>query len=183
MWYLVDKGIVFGYVVIVDGISIDLWKIEVMIKWERLKNVFEIRSFLELVSYYKRFVKKFSLIIAPLTQLTKTSVKFEWNEKCEEAFQELKNNSYFSYHHSRRLYVIYYDAFRSWFGCILIHLGRVVTYASRQLKSHMQNYPTHDLEIAMVVFYFKIWRHYLYKKYLRHILVIRVWNMYSFKSR
>ena len=84
-----------------------------MIKWERLKNVFEIRSFLELVSYYKRFVKKFSLIIAPLTQLTKTSVKFEWNEKCKEAFQELKNNSYFSYHHSRRLYVIYYDAFRS----------------------------------------------------------------------
>ena len=91
MWYLVDKGVVFWYVVIKEGISVDPWKIEVMIKWERLKNVLEIRSFLELVSYYKRFVEKFSHIIAPLTQLTKTSVKSEWNGKYEEAFQELKN--------------------------------------------------------------------------------------------
>ena len=59
-------------------------------------------------------------------------------------------------------YTVYYDAFWVGLGCVLMQNGRVVTYTSRQLKKHGQNYPTHDLEIVAVVFALKIWRHYLY---------------------
>ena len=57
---------------------------------------------------------------------------------------------------------MYCDASRVGLGCVLMQNGRVVAYASRQLKKHEQNYPTHDLEMAAVVFALKIWRHYLY---------------------
>ena len=59
-------------------------------------------------------------------------------------------------------FAVYCDAFRVELGCVLMQNGRVVAYASRQLKKHEQNYPTHDLEMAAVVFALKIWRHYLY---------------------
>ena len=59
-------------------------------------------------------------------------------------------------------YVVYSDASRKGLGCVLMQDGRVVAYASRQLKKHEQNYPTHDLELVAVVFALKIWRHYLY---------------------
>ena len=63
---------------------------------------------------------------------------------------------------SGREYVMYSDASKIGLGCVLIQDGKVVSYASRQLKPHEQNYPTHDLELAAVVFALKIWRHYLY---------------------
>ena len=59
-------------------------------------------------------------------------------------------------------YTVYCDASRVGLGCVLMQNGRVVAYASRQLKKHEHNYPTHDLEMAAVVFALKIWRHYLY---------------------
>ena len=59
-------------------------------------------------------------------------------------------------------YVIYCDASRVGLGCVLMERGKVISYASRQLKVHEKNYPTHDLELAAVVFALKIWRHYLY---------------------
>ena len=59
-------------------------------------------------------------------------------------------------------YVVYSDASRQWFGCVLMQHGRVVAYAFRQLKPHELNYLTHDLELAVAVFALKIWRHYLY---------------------
>ena len=60
------------------------------------------------------------------------------------------------------IYVVYSDASRQGLGCVLMQQGRVVAYASRQLKPHESNYPTHDLELAAIVFALKIWRHYLY---------------------
>ena len=59
-------------------------------------------------------------------------------------------------------YTVYCDASRVGLGCVLMQNGQVVAYASRQLKNHERNYPTHDLELAAVVFALKIWRHYLY---------------------
>ena len=59
-------------------------------------------------------------------------------------------------------YTIYYDASRDGLGCVLMQSGKVVAYGSRQLKIHEKNYPTHDLELAAVVFALKSWRHYLY---------------------
>ena len=120
----------------------------------------EVRSFLGLAGYYRRFVEGFSRIAAPLTQLTRNNVKFEWKEECEKSFQELK----------RRLvtapmltipsgiggFVIYSDASHKGHGCVLMQNGKVVAYDSCQLKNYEKNYPTHDLELAAVGFALKI---------------------------
>ena len=79
-----------GHVVSASGVSVDLEKVEAVMSWERPKSVFEIRSFLKLVGHYKRFIEDFSKLAAPMTRLTQKGVKFEWDDLCEKAFQELK---------------------------------------------------------------------------------------------
>ena len=132
-----------------SGVSVDPEKVEVVMSWERPKSVFEIRSFLGLAGYYRRFIEDFSRIAAPMTRLTRKEVKFDWDDRCEEAFQELK----------RRLtsapilivpdrgqgYTVYCDASRAGLECVLMQSRREVAYGSRQLKNHEQNYPTHDM--------------------------------------
>ena len=128
-----------------SGVPVDPEKVEVVISWERPKSVFEICSFLGLVGYYKRFVEDFSRLAAPMTRFTQKEVKFYWDNRYEEAFQELK----------RRLtitpilivpdrgqgYTVYCDASRAGLRCVLMQSGRVVAYGSRQLKNHEQDYP------------------------------------------
>ncbi|TXG67662.1 hypothetical protein EZV62_008937 [Acer yangbiense] len=119
-----------------------------------------------LAGYYRQFVKNFSSLAAPLTRLTRKNVRFEWNEACEKSFRELKNclvtAPILTIPSGGDGYVVYSDASRKGLGCVLMQNGMVVAYASRQLKVHEKNYPTHDLELAAVVFALKIWRHYLY---------------------
>ncbi|KAL0560512.1 hypothetical protein IC582_000917 [Cucumis melo] len=126
----------------------------------------EIRSFLGLAGYYRRFVEDFSRIASPLTQLTRKGTPFVWSPACESSFQELKQKlvtaPILTVLDGSGSFVIYSDASKKGLGCVLMQQGKVVAYASRQLKSHEQNYPTHDLELAAVVFALKIWRHYLY---------------------
>ena len=78
-----------GHVVSHEGIKVDPAKIEAVTKWEKPRTPTEVRSFLGLAGYYRRFVQDFSKIATPLTKLTRKSEKFVWNEKCEESFQEL----------------------------------------------------------------------------------------------
>ena len=73
-----------------SGVSIDLEKVEAIMSWEKPKSVFEIRSFLGLAGYYRRFIEDFSRLAALMTRLTQKEVKFKWNDLCEKAFQELK---------------------------------------------------------------------------------------------
>ena len=73
-----------------SGVSVDPEKVEAVMSWERPKLVFEIRSFLGLAGYYRRFIEDFSRLAAPMTRLTRKEVKFKWNDLCERAFQELK---------------------------------------------------------------------------------------------
>ena len=79
-----------GHVISKAGISVDPSKVEAVVDWARPTNVSEIRSFLGLAGYYRRFVEGFSRIAAPLTQLTHKDAKFRWTEECEKSFQELK---------------------------------------------------------------------------------------------
>ena len=79
-----------GHVVSTSGVSLDPKKVEAIMSSERPKLLFEIRSFLGLAWYYKRFIEDFSQLAAPMTRLTRNKVKFEWNDPCEKAFQELK---------------------------------------------------------------------------------------------
>ena len=79
-----------GHVVSASGMSVDHGKVEAVMSWERPKSVFEIRSFLGLVGYYRRFIEDFSRLATPMTRLTRKEVKFDWDDRCEKAFQELK---------------------------------------------------------------------------------------------
>ncbi|KAH9722450.1 Endonuclease [Citrus sinensis] len=164
--FWLDRVMFLGHIVTKDGISADPAKVEVIVNWERPASVTKVRSFLGLAGYYRRFVKGFSSIAAPLTNLTKKNVKFNWDEACEKSFQELKSHlvtaPVLTFPSEGGGFVIYSDASRKGLGCVLIQHGKVIAYASRQLKNHEQNYPTHDLELAAIVFALKIWRHYLY---------------------
>ena len=73
-----------------SGVSVDREKVEAVMSWERPKSVFEIRSFLGLARYYRRFIENISRLAVPMTILTRKEVKFDWNDRYEEAFQDLK---------------------------------------------------------------------------------------------
>ena len=140
-------------------------KIEVIIQWKPSRNVTEVRSFLGLKDYYKRFVKGFSMTVTPMTRLLQKNVKFEWSEKCQASFKKLKafltKASVLTLPTYGKDYVIFSDASLNGLGCVLMQEGKVVAYASRQLKPHEKNYPTHYLELVAIVFALKIRRHYL----------------------
>ena len=84
--FWINEVVFLGHVISGAGIYVDPRKIEAIVNWEQPKNVSEVRSFLGLAGYYKRFVEHFSLITAPLTRLTRKWVKYEWNEECEKSF-------------------------------------------------------------------------------------------------
>ena len=75
-----------GHVVSASGVLVDLEKVEVVMSWERPKSVFKIRSFLGLVGYYRRFIEDFSRLATPMKRLTQKEVKFDWDDRCDEAF-------------------------------------------------------------------------------------------------
>jgi hypothetical protein len=163
--FWLEKISFLGHVISKEGITVDPKKIEAVVDWERPTNVHEIRSFLGLAGYYRRFVEGFSKLFGPLTALTKKNARYEWTDECECSFQELKQRlvttPILTLPSGSGGFVIYSDASRKGLGCVLMQNGKVIAYASRQLKNHETNYPTHDLELAAVVFALKIWRHYL----------------------
>ena len=150
-----------GHIVFSKGIRVDTAKIEAVVNWKPPGSVTEVRSFLSLARYYRRFVKGFSVIASPLTKLLRTGVKFEWSDKCQNSFEQLKEMlveaPVLTQPTSGKEYTLYGDASGIGLGCVLMQDGKVVAYASRQLKPHEQNYPTHDLELVAVVFSLKIW--------------------------
>jgi hypothetical protein len=164
--FWLDSVSFLGHVISGEGVAVDPEKVKDVVEWTRPTSVFEIRSFLGLAGYYRRFIEGFSKLSRPLTALTQKNARFVWTDECEQCFQELK----------RRLvtapvlalptesgnFVVYSDTSKKGLGCVLMQNGNVIAYASRQLKPYEQNYPTHDLELAAVVFALKIWRHCLY---------------------
>ena len=102
----------------------DLEKAEAVMSWERPKSVFEIRSFLGLAGHYRRFIEDFSRIAAPMTRLTRKEVKFDWVDRCEEAFQELKRGltspPILIIPDRGQGYTVYCDASRAGLRCVLM---------------------------------------------------------------
>nr|AAM93447.1 putative polyprotein [Oryza sativa Japonica Group]ABB46993.1 retrotransposon protein, putative, Ty3-gypsy subclass [Oryza sativa Japonica Group] len=154
-----------GHVISAKGVAVDPETVTAVTDWKQPKTVTQIRSFLGLAGYYRRFIENFSKIARPMTQLLKKEEKFGWSPQCEKAFQTLKEKLVSSpvliLPDTRKDFMVYCDASRQGLGCVLMQDGHVVAYASRQLRPHEGNYPTHDLELAAVVHALKIWRHYL----------------------
>ena len=107
-----------------SGVSVDLEKVEDVMSWERLKSVFEIHIFLGLAGYYRRFIEDFSRLAVPMTRLTRKGVKFEWDDLCEKAFQELKRRltsaPILIVPEQGQRYMVYCDASRDGLGCVLM---------------------------------------------------------------
>ena len=179
-----------GHVIDRQGVQVDPAKIEAIKSWAAPTTPTEVRQFLGLAGYYRRFIEGFSKIAKPLTKLTQKNVKYEWGDKEEEAFQLLKemlcSAPILALPEGSEDFVVYCDASHKGLGAVLMQREKVIAYASQQFKKHEKNYTTHDLELGAVVFALRIWRHYLYgtkcvvftdHKSLQHILNQKELNM------
>ena len=166
-----------------EEVSVHPQKIEAIVNWKPPTNVTKIRSFLGLAGYYRKFVEGFSKLVAPLNKLTRKEEKFVWSEACQQSFNELKlkltSAPVLTLPSGQDGYTVYCDASRQSLGCVLMQHENVIAYASRQLKKHEQNYPTHDLELVAAVFALRIWRHYLYGFHVEFLQITRACNIYS----
>ena len=119
-----------GHIVLEEGIRVDPKKIDVIIEWKPQRNVTEVRSFLGLAGYYKRFVKGFLMTAASMTRLIQKNVTFEWNEKCQTSFEKLKvfliEAPVLTQPTYDKEYVIFSDASLNGLGCVLMQEGKVV---------------------------------------------------------
>jgi hypothetical protein len=153
-----------GHTISQDGVSVDPEKVQEVMNWKPPTTVRQIRSFLGLAGYYRRFILDFSRIAKPMTELLKKGVKYEWSQKCEDAFHALRQHlttaPVLAQPDNTKPFEVYCDASGTGLGCVLMQDNRVIAYASIALWPHEQNYPTHDLELAAVVHALKIWRHY-----------------------
>jgi hypothetical protein len=154
-----------GHVLSENGISVDPSKVQEVMDWKSPTSVHEVRSFLGLAGYYRRFIPDFSKIAKPMTSLLQKDHKFVWTEECEAAFCTLRKllttAPVLAQPDIEKSFDVFCDASKNGLGCVLMQNGRVIAYASRQLRKHEVNYPTHNLELAAVVHALKIWRHYL----------------------
>jgi hypothetical protein len=154
-----------GHVLSARGIAVDPSKVKDILEWKPPTTVHQVQSFLGLAGYYRRFIPDFSKLVKPITSLLKNDAKFNWSSKCNEAFEQLKilltTTPMLAQPDINKSFDVYCDTSGSGLGCVLMQEGRVIAYASRQLRRHEEHYPTHDLELAAVVHALKIWRHYL----------------------
>jgi hypothetical protein len=154
-----------GHVICAGGVSVDPGNGRNVLNWKPPMDVSEIRSFLGLGGYYHKFIQDFSKIAKPITRLLEKGKVFKWTQDCQDSFEELKKRltivPVLVLPDLSKKFDIYCDPSRRGLGCVLMQNGQVVSYASHQLRKHEENYPTHDLELAVVVHALKIWRHYL----------------------
>jgi hypothetical protein len=122
--FWLDKVIFRGHVVSKDDILVDPKKVQAVLNWERPINVHEIRSFLGLAGYYRRFVESFSKLSGSLTALTRKNARFLWTDECEQSFQELKWQlviaPVLTLPSESCGFVIYSNASRKGLGCVLM---------------------------------------------------------------
>ncbi|GJQ94927.1 putative nucleotidyltransferase, ribonuclease H [Tanacetum coccineum] len=136
---------------LLNGVHVDPAKIESIKSWAAPMTPIEVRQFLRLAGYYRRFIEGFSLISKPLTKLTQKNKKYEWGKE-EEAFQMLKQKlcsaPILALPEGTEDFMVYRDASLKGYGAVLMQREKVIAYAFRQLKVYEENYTTHDLELG-----------------------------------
>jgi uncharacterized protein YaiI (UPF0178 family) len=154
-----------GHIIFGEGISVDPEKVKAIMEWPVPKNAHEVRSFMGLAGYYRRFVEGFSKIVKPITTLQCKGVRYEWTEECDSAFIDLKrlltSAPILRVPDMEKDFMVCTNASKQGLGAMLMQDGGVIAYASRKLKKHEDLYVTHDLELAAVMLDLKLWRHYL----------------------
>ncbi|GJT56915.1 putative reverse transcriptase domain-containing protein [Tanacetum coccineum] len=149
-----------GHLIDSQGLHVDPAKIEAVKNWASRTTPTEIRQFLGLAGYYRRFIKDFSKIAKSLTKLTQKNKKYIWGKDQESTFlllkQKLCEAPILALLEGNDDFVVYCDASHQGLGAVLMQREKVIAYASRQLKPNEENYTTHDLELGAVVFALKI---------------------------
>ncbi|WVZ87903.1 hypothetical protein U9M48_034478 [Paspalum notatum var. saurae] len=145
---------------------VDPSKISSVMDWKVPEVVREVRGFLGLAGYYRRFIESFSRIAKPMTSLLEKGVPFHWTKERQAAFDELKKRlttaPVLTLPDLTKSFTVYCDASKEGLGCVPMQEGKVIAYASRRLRKHEVNYPTHDPELAHLLCMLKIRRHYLF---------------------
>ncbi|WVZ88830.1 hypothetical protein U9M48_035300 [Paspalum notatum var. saurae] len=164
--FWIDEVRFLGHVVSKIGIAVDPSKVSTVTNWKVPEIPKEVCGFLGLAGYYRRFIENFSRIAKLMTSLLEKDAEFRWTNAQQAVFDELKKRlttaPVLTLPDQQKKFIVYCDAFRDGLRCVLMQEGKVIAYASRQLRKHELNYPTHDLELAAVVHALKIWRPYLY---------------------
>jgi hypothetical protein len=144
-----------GHVVSPEGITVDPSKVKEVLDWKPPISVPEVRSSLGLANYYRRFIPNFSKVAKPITELLKKGNKYVWSDACDETFRVLKKllttSPVLTQHDSTKSFDVYCDTSGTGLGGVVMQEGRVISYSSWQLRRHEEHYPTHDLELAIVV--------------------------------
>jgi hypothetical protein len=157
-----------GHIISKDGIAVDPEKVAAIREWSAPKNVTEVRSFMGLVGYYRRFIGGFSKIAHPITSLQRKGMKFQWTTDCERSFQHLKqlltSAPILRITDPNEDFIVCTDECNEGLGGVLSQEEFVICYESRKFKEHERNYATHDLELAAIVHALRKWRHYLMGK-------------------
>ncbi|GJR90971.1 putative reverse transcriptase domain-containing protein [Tanacetum coccineum] len=153
--FWIPKVQFLGHVIDSRGIHVDPAKIESIKDWASPRTPTEIRQFLGLAGYYRRFIEGFSKIAKSMTKLTQKGIKFDWGEKEENAFQLIKQKlcsaPILALPEGSEDFVVYCDASHKGLGAVLMQREKVIAYASRQLKVHEKNYTTHFGNLVGIV--------------------------------
>jgi hypothetical protein len=157
-----------GHIISEQGIVVDPEKIKAIKGCPTPRNLSNVRSFMGLVGYYRRFIVRLSKIAHPITSLQKKGTKFEWTLKCEKNFNLLKelltSAPMLKIVDPNESFVVCTDACKEGLGGVLMKNGPVIGNESKNLKEHERNYATHDLELASIIHALRMWRHYLMGK-------------------
>jgi len=160
-----------GHVIGRDGIQTDPEKLKAIKQFPIPKDITQLRGFIALASYYRKFVKNFSKITTPLNKLLKKNVRYVWTQEQQQVFEELKNHlmtpPILAYPNFNKPFILYTDAFTFALGAIMQqkddnNVEHVISYASRTLNKHELNYSITELECLAVIWAIRYFHHYLH---------------------